>query len=77
MNGVQEAADTLEALDPMPRFLLPLRNAEIDASGGLRWVFVLQDATCCDMFCEDLQLRFPWKKLLKTCCLVSFFYQVS
>lgn len=33
MNGVQEAADTLEALDPMPRFLLPLRNAEIDASG--------------------------------------------
>ncbi|CAK9105889.1 Uncharacterized protein SCF082_LOCUS49344 [Durusdinium trenchii] len=33
VNGVQEAADTLEALDPVPRFLLPLPNAEIDASG--------------------------------------------
>lgn len=35
VNGVQEAADALEALDPTPRFLLPLRNAEIDASGFL------------------------------------------
>ncbi|CAL1161779.1 unnamed protein product [Cladocopium goreaui] len=35
VNGVQEAADTLEALDPVPRFLLPLRNAELDASGFL------------------------------------------
>ncbi|CAK9106096.1 Uncharacterized protein At4g28440 [Durusdinium trenchii] len=35
VNGVQEAADTLEALDPVPRFLLPLPNAEIDASGLL------------------------------------------
>eukprot|EP00438_Fugacium_kawagutii_P030358 Skav223241 [mRNA] locus=scaffold2231:417828:420287:+ [translate_table: standard] len=35
VNGVREAADTLEALDPVPRFLLPLRNGEIDASGFL------------------------------------------
>ena len=35
VNGVQEAAETLEAFDHVPRFLLPLHNAEIDASGVL------------------------------------------
>mmetsp|Transcript_52794 Transcript_52794/g.98878 ORF Transcript_52794/g.98878 Transcript_52794/m.98878 type:complete len:326 (+) Transcript_52794:37-1014(+) len=35
VNGVEDAANTLEALDPMPRFLLPLRNGELDAEGVL------------------------------------------
>ncbi|CAJ1388501.1 unnamed protein product [Effrenium voratum] len=35
VNGADEAADTLEALDPVPRFVLPLRNAEIEAKGVL------------------------------------------
>lgn len=34
VNGVREAAETLEALEPVPRFLLPLRNAELETSGA-------------------------------------------
>lgn len=35
VNGVEEAANTLEALTPVPRYLLPLRNGELDAEGVL------------------------------------------
>lgn len=35
VNGPEEAVKTLEALEPIPRFVLPLRNGEIDAKGVL------------------------------------------
>lgn len=35
VNGPEEAAKTLEALKPVPRFVLPLRNGEINIKGAL------------------------------------------
>lgn len=35
VNGAREAIDTLEALTPMPRFVLPLQNGEVDAIGAI------------------------------------------
>lgn len=35
VNGVPEALDTLRRLRPTPRFVLPLKNSEIDSAGAL------------------------------------------
>lgn len=35
VNGAQEALETLQALDPTPRVVIPLRNGEIDSQGAI------------------------------------------
>jgi len=35
VNGAEEAITTLEALSPTPRFVLPLRNGEIESEGAI------------------------------------------
>eukprot|EP00931_Biecheleriopsis_adriatica_P079385 TRINITY_DN52791_c0_g1_i1.p1 TRINITY_DN52791_c0_g1~~TRINITY_DN52791_c0_g1_i1.p1 ORF type:complete len:338 (+),score=57.27 TRINITY_DN52791_c0_g1_i1:23-1015(+) len=35
VNGVPEALETLKQLQPVPRFVLPLNNTDIDSSGAL------------------------------------------
>eukprot|EP00929_Paragymnodinium_shiwhaense_P089013 TRINITY_DN49282_c0_g1_i1.p1 TRINITY_DN49282_c0_g1~~TRINITY_DN49282_c0_g1_i1.p1 ORF type:complete len:330 (+),score=18.58 TRINITY_DN49282_c0_g1_i1:66-1055(+) len=35
VNGVPEAIETLKTLDPVPRFIIPLKNTDIDATGSL------------------------------------------
>jgi len=55
VNGVQDALETLEALEPTPRIVIPLKNGELDSTGLL--AAALKEEGSPREFAEQLRAR--------------------